>query len=184
MNVLNSACIIEKDSNNDVMITWVYPTLEPAHKDVALQRCSLQNSALETDKNFIFSRYEDLYLYTFTQSQLPLEVGRAFVQGVAISIYSKEFLPEKYNELLQLMTKAYLSSNFDATKVQEVYLTAFCSGKVGSFSTSNYDARKAKIGNVSLVVNMFKEEVVKIWSAMLLKKRVLVYSEDATELNT
>jgi hypothetical protein len=182
MNTLDSALIIEKDSNNDVMITWGYPILDATHKDVALQRCPLQNVALTTEKNFIFSKYEDLYLYTFTQ-QVP-QSGKIYVQAISVSVFAKEYFPEKYSELLQIMAKTYISNNFDATKVQEVYLAAFCYGKVGSFASGNFDARKAKIGNVALVIDLFKEEVVKIWTALLLKKRILVYSEDVTELNT
>ncbi|KAL0487007.1 FAM45 DENN domain-containing protein [Acrasis kona] len=187
MNSLESVLVIEKDTNGDVDVVWAHPTVEDDQKDVVLQRFPLVNEALLESigqgTNFLFSKYKDSYVYTFVQRNVVTNrVENVKVTDVGICVLSKEFFPEKHFDLLKVLTEIFISSNLDASKVQEAYLEVFCLGTVGSFNADSYDARKAKIGDLASIVDAFKEETVKIWTALLLKKRVLVYSDDVEEL--
>jgi len=55
---------------------------------------------------------------------------------------------------------------------------AFNGGQLGTFSAADYDQRKSYlVTSLKDIVRLFGEEIVLVWSALMMKKRIVLYSE-------
>jgi len=78
-----------------------------------------------------------------------------------------------------------LSENeYSPLSLLEAYLRLFSKGTFkDQITTETFaDAREAKVGNLQLLLKTFGEEGVRIWTALMLKKRIVVYHENMNEL--
>jgi hypothetical protein len=58
----------------------------------------------------------------------------------------------------------------------------FSTGSFKEFENKNFDPRLAKIGQINSIINLFPDECSLLWASVLLKKRIIVYSENIHEL--
>ena len=85
------------------------------------------------------------------------------------------------------MSEVYLTTG-SPVRVLECYLSVFAKGKVesqkfGSFIASDYDQRKSYlVSPIKEVIKMFGLHVILIWSALMMKKRIVIYSESLDSL--
>ncbi len=103
---------------------------------------------------------------------------------MAIFVGSGVFHCEKYLSLCSVMHRLYCETG-SPVRVLEVYLAVLTTGnyKPGGFEGAGFDQRKSLLGGdlVSLVQTIGAEVVV-LWSAVMTKKRVGVYSADLGRL--
>jgi len=188
--------IIELDINGEVLQTYRYPIIDDTLNQVIHSRCPLQNNKqLLSEKDevanvedehgnvshFMYSKFQDVNLYTCTQVlKQPLNQVTSF----SICLCSKDYFPQMYQQCVQLLAKVYYESSFDPIQLLQVYISVFGSGKYkNDFVSTQFDKRKSKIGQVQLLADLFQEEdFCRIWTAVLLRKRVLIYSEKISEL--
>jgi len=173
---LESVVLLEKDKNGDVLFAWSYPGVSGATATVLQQRSTLHNDLIFP---FVWSRWEGVWVNAYSQ---PVTDTTSRVVAFSVVLLSKEFNPEKFEALCKLLATAYASSG-TPIKVLEYYLSVFVRNKVsgpfGSFADAEYDARKALlVTSIKDIVNMFGLEVIIVWNAMLMKKRIVVYSEN------
>jgi hypothetical protein len=176
-----AVALFEKDVNADV-ISWSFPNLEKEHQEVIKARSGICDDVPVT-RTFRFSRFANVWHYILN---MPLgESGRTKVSAVTMVVLAKAYNPEKYEALLELFVKMYTASN-SPLPVMQAYLSVFSSGKVatkvGEFDDSQFNSRRALISPVKSLIDIFGVEVVVIWVAMLLKKRVFVYCENLDQL--
>lgn len=177
---LISVSIIEKDSNNDVLWTWTYPTISSKLQELIIGKCGFENGAIhEHSLSFYYCHHEQYWFYlrlTDVQELARLPKVKQFI----LVLQTRDFNPEKYESLSQLLSKAY-SSVGNPIKVLQVYLSVFLKGMCsveenGIFSIKQFD----KIAAYSCVpakdiVKTFGLESILIYTALLLKKRIIVY---------
>jgi Stabilization of polarity axis len=87
--------------------------------------------------------------------------------------------------LLTVLSKAYTES-VQPTEVLKLYLQVFTTGATstshGAFNESKFDDRRAFLSPIKPLFEMFGMDAIVFWTAVLLKKRVVVYSSNLAEL--
>lgn len=180
--VTDSLCIIEKDTNNDILVSWEYPAFEDDVTAVLKARSLL---ALETiPLQFTYSKYKNFWIYIYTQE---VEKESAPTNLKRVSVYSlcllrNSFNPEKYLALATVLANIY-SATGEPAKLLQCHLDVFTKGqfdggKIGKFLDSEYDNRRAYlVSPLKDIVRLFGEESVLLWVAMMTKKRIVVYAD-------
>ena len=105
------------------------------------------------------------------------------ISSFCIALESKQFDPEKHAAICQELSKSYAHGG-TPLKVLEGFLSVLTLSSFGEFAESRYDAVDAKKSSAPIgwLIELFGVEVVLIWTAMLLKKRVVVYSNKLPEV--
>jgi len=184
MDVAQAVCIIEKDTNADVFLTWMYPNVDEDFERVLIKRSLLSEETIEVQ--FIFSKYKNEWHYLYTilnenQQKLPRVVA------FSICIISKVFCPEKYLVLGKLFAHLYTSSG-SPLSILDAYLGVVMDGKyegegIGLYEDQKFDARKSLlVTSIKDLVKTFGLEVILIWTALMMKKRIIIYSEKLSVL--
>jgi len=181
---LEGVAILEKDKAGDVLVTWSYPGLDKDLADVVVERSHLRSES-GPPLPFIWSKYKTVWLHVHTTSN---PTGHTFgalpqVAAVALVLVTKTFNPEKWAALSGLLASVYTASG-SPVKVLECYLSVFTKGKVdaaayGTFVDSDHDVRRAYlVTSVKDITNLFGIETIILWSAILMKKRIVVYCDN------
>lgn len=76
----------------------------------------------------------------------------------------------------------YLESNGTPTSLLAHYLALATTNQCLSFNDRDYDDRRAMIASVKKLIDVFQLEVILIWIAVLMKKRIFVYHPNISEL--
>jgi len=189
MKALVAIGIFEKDGNGDVLPVWCYPELGSDLEKVSIFRSGLQESTVPLQ--YSFSKFRNEWLYNFIQLNGNVTVAEEQelrsalspkVQAFAVLVVANDYNPEKYFELGKLMAAIYLATG-SPVKLLEVFLSVFAkgsfnAGKLGSFSASQHDPRSSLIATpLKDAVRLFGEEVILVWAALVMKKRVVVFSQ-------
>ena len=107
------------------------------------------------------------------------------ITAVCIVVIANVFNPAKFLNMLKLFMDLY-SQDCSPIPVLQSYLSIFTSKEsrtsLGEFKLSDYNDKKALISSVTSLVKLFQLEVIAIWVAMLLKKRIFVYGSNVREL--
>lgn len=99
--------------------------------------------------------------------------------GLAVLVTSKDFNPELYLGLAELLSLQYKASG-DATQLVQTYLSLFVKGIAPhpsgrKFQLADYPARSAFLqGSLKELASVFGIEVVVLYTAMILKRRVAI----------
>ncbi|EGG14915.1 FAM45 family protein [Cavenderia fasciculata] len=190
----DSICIFEKDTNNDVLMTWCFPTIEDSIRNVVLNRSGLKNDSVNAQFNF--SKYKNSWIYLYTIS-IPAQKDKdesivipdtlKKVVLFTICIIRNVYNPEKYGTLAQIMSNIYLKTG-DPSKLLECHLRAvnrgqFDVGALGKFVDADYDIRRSYLAtSIKDIIKLFDEQSILIWNAMMLKKRIVIYSDKISPL--
>ncbi|KNC53813.1 uncharacterized protein AMSG_12271 [Thecamonas trahens ATCC 50062] len=221
---LTGVAILEKDSNYDVLWTWMYPGLPDKFKTVLRSRSQLTE---RTPPKFELSSLDSVYCYSTTRSGDEITVAAPAreavaartaareagddefelddelqavlddenrvsaldkVTGFSVVILATEFFPEKYEALGAVLANVYAATGL-TSNVLQAYFKALLKAKVdagplGAYIAADIDIRNSWLSaSIKDVIITFGADVVLVWGAMLLNKRILVYSDtrDALE---
>jgi hypothetical protein len=162
---LLSVCLLERD-----IVSWVYPEQSNDLRDLVLAL----HGAVGKSEPFFVGKLADAWFY----------VRRS--DGFALAIASSDFNPAKYDALLALQCRRYAASNDVVGAVLQPFLQVFLSASVGDeWRESSFDYREALLaGSLRRLVDRFgADDVVRLWAAMLCKRRILVVGTgDCAEL--
>jgi len=180
MKHLISVAIIEKDVNEDILPTWEYPELDVELEEILLARSNLHQETIPI--RFSFSRYKNEWIYVYVNIRNPNSKTLQDILAFSLCVISTDFNPEKYIALCKIMSDLYVSTG-DPLKVLECWLRVFArgsysGGEIGDFSASDYDERNAYLAtSIKDVIRMFRQEIIFVWAALMMKKRIVVYSD-------
>ncbi|XP_065071950.1 DENN domain-containing protein 10-like isoform X1 [Rhopilema esculentum] len=171
--------ILEKDNNGDLLWTWTYPSIEKELKELLMKKCPLACGIDGTP--FVYGQFNKSWYHFITvkiseNSKLPM------VTAISLVIISKNFNPELCNAVGTVFLKSYLKSG-TPTSTLTGFLTLYTKGFVEDDSTGaivtskDFDPRNALL-KICLkeVIQLFGVEAILIYAALLLKKRVVVFS--------
>eukprot|EP01126_Amoeba_proteus_P042165 TRINITY_DN457_c0_g1_i11.p1 TRINITY_DN457_c0_g1~~TRINITY_DN457_c0_g1_i11.p1 ORF type:complete len:282 (+),score=60.68 TRINITY_DN457_c0_g1_i11:349-1194(+) len=105
----------------------------------------------------------------------------------SICLYTNTFNPEKYLHLCRFLATLY-KTHKTPTKLMQCFLHVFTNGSYrcteGSFNSLDYDGKRDHflLSPLLNVVRLFEESTWMLWSALLMKKRVVVYSSELSTL--
>ncbi|KAM9325298.1 DENN domain-containing protein 10 [Gastrophryne carolinensis] len=175
---MESAALIERDTNGDTLWVWCYPSVTAELRKLLLRKCRLQEEERPL-YSFLYGQHKHIWFYI-----LPAAVdGCSSLREVThfcVVLTAKDFNPEKYAALSRLLSRIYLK-NGSPVAMMESYIAALTKGACpnvdnGSFLCRDYDQRKAYLsGSVKDVVLQFGMETVILYTALMLKKRIVIY---------
>jgi hypothetical protein len=176
MNVgfgLLACCVLEKNSNDDVLITWAYPAVETQLGQVLITRSGLLESASSTSAAnpgaaHSFSRFKNFWLYQFG---FKLDG----VKAASFALVSESFDPEQYLSVARQLASRYANTGPVGTVTS--YLSLFTRGSDDSLNLDNDHRKALLVGTLGELCNALGDEIVLVWSALLLKKRVFIYCD-------
>lgn len=170
--------LIEKDVNADTLWVWCYPSISADLREVLMRKCclALENQLLHT---FLFGQYFRTWYYiSSVEVQEPTALKK--VTHLSVAITAKDFNPEKYAAFGRVLCRMYMKHG-SPVKMMEGYIAVLTKGicqsdENGSFLIKDYDVRKAYLaGSLKDVVFQFGMETIILYTALMLKKRVVVY---------
>jgi hypothetical protein len=177
---------LEKDTNGDIMLTWNYITFPggPEYDDVIKSRSLINGARTQS-----FSKFRDKWIYMITKEGL---VTNPRIDFFTISLFSTEFNPEKYFVLCELFVKIYHSTNSPVLLLNsflDVMITTNHESKdksgniLGSFTGADFNNNTHLLASPLLdVVKTFEANSLTIWIALLMKKRIVIYSDSLPNL--
>uniref|UniRef100_A0A1A7XZK1 Family with sequence similarity 45, member A n=1 Tax=Iconisemion striatum TaxID=60296 RepID=A0A1A7XZK1_9TELE len=173
-----SVGLIEKDVNKDALWVWCYPSVSPELRQVLLSKSCLTQDGCDFH-TFVFGQFRRSWYYiTTVEVQEPTALTK--VTDFSVALTAKDFNPEKYAALNKVLCRMYLKHG-SPVKMMEAYITVLTKGicqsdENGSFLIKDYDVRKAYLaGSVKDVVSQFGVETIILYTALMLKRRIVVY---------
>jgi len=177
-----SVALIEHDVNGDDLCVWSYPSVSATLQAVCVQRCGSEGQQTP----FIYFKLKNEWIYALTMPTLKDVLPD--VENASVCIICRSFNPEKYYALSQILFEQY-SGTGDPTKLLEGFLSVHTTGNfsnlAGTFDMTSYKDTDAytRISMLSELNTMLGVEMVLLWNAVLLKKRILIISsEDSGKL--
>ncbi|XP_027030671.1 DENN domain-containing protein 10 [Tachysurus fulvidraco] len=170
--------LIEKDVNADTLWVWCFPAVSTELREVLMRKSCLCRDSPELHA-FVFGQYNrNWYYLTTTEVQEPTALSK--VTHFSIVITAKDFNPEKYAAFSRVLCRMYMKHG-SPVKMMEGYIAVLTKGicqsdENGSFLIKDYDVRKAYLaGSVKDVVSQFGMETIILYTALMLKKRIVIY---------
>lgn len=192
---LLAVAVIELDTSGDAMVTWSYPGLDDGLDTVLLERSQLPSLSSQPDKEllpFTFSRFGSNWIYIHSRQHeipqpemgeggiplpLPEDVVLPRVKVFSICLVCKEFNPEKYAAFSKLLANVYEKTGTPLNVLQG-FLKVLTTGSVGEYNPDDYPARDAFLAtSLKDIIRIFGLEIILLWTALMMKKRVVVYCD-------
>ncbi|CAI9620842.1 unnamed protein product [Staurois parvus] len=176
---LSSVALIERDQNGDTLWVWCYPFVTVEMRQLLLRKCRLQEEERPL-YTFLYGQHRRIWFYI---TPTRVDGGGSALDKVThfcVVLTAKDFNPEKYAAFGQILSRIYETHGSPVPMV-ETYISVFTKGTCqskdnGTFLCRDYDQRKAFMsGSVKDVVLQFGMESVILYTALMLKKRIVVY---------
>lgn len=170
--------LLERDTHGDVLWSWVYPTMPLRLRSVIERRIGISWDSQAAVVAFFSGQFQKQWHYCYTEDICLDKLPR--VTRMSLILLTSDFNPEKYHMLSQVLMKVYKRS-CSPSVLLENYLLVFTKGvcstdENGTFRVQDHDIHGLLLySKVKDIVQMFGLETILIYTAILLKKRVVVY---------
>ncbi|KAM5131893.1 DENN domain-containing protein 10 [Mantella aurantiaca] len=175
---LSSVAVIERDRNGDTLWVWCFPSITAELRQLLLRKCRLQEEERPL-YNFLYGQHRRTWYY-ITPTRVQAGSALDKVTHFCLVVTGKDYNPEKYAAFGRILSRVY-ERRGSPVPVVETFISVFTKGICqsednGSFLSRDYDQRKAFMsGSVKDVVLQFGMESVILYTALMLKKRIVVY---------
>ncbi|XP_014281545.1 DENN domain-containing protein 10 [Halyomorpha halys] len=179
MSHLLACSILERSKFGEPIWTWAYPSLTESQKSYIVKK-----TPIEDQKTFFYGKVKNIWFYV---SDLMDGEPEKFpdVQNFSIILWARDFNPDKYQKLGHVLGQVY-GKTADPTQVLQHFISVMT---IGICSIDGNDSPmefgmvgKYKKTDLKELIKHFGLEAIVIYSAMLLKKRVIVYHHGLIQL--
>ncbi len=134
------------------------------------------------NSRYRYYHYQNVWIYISTSEPLINNLVLIDVKQFSIAIIAKDFNPEKYETLINIFSKTYLKTG-DISKLLSYYLSVLINGSFISeennlkFNCEDYDKLEIMASKLPIksIIKMFGLDIILIYTALILKKRIAVY---------
>jgi len=170
----------------DILWAWTYPGIDEKERSVYLRKASIlfQNRT----RHFYYFRFSNLWVYIyFSEVYSPEELLQA--KEVALILSSKDFNPSRYQTLGAFLIKSYNNSR-SPIEVLGLFLSVLTKGECitsenGAYYLDEFVSPSPRDNSqIRNIIGRFGLETILIYTALLLKRRIVLYHHDAEELVT
>ncbi|KAM4636128.1 DENN domain-containing protein 10 [Discoglossus pictus] len=176
--LLLSVGLIEKDTNEDTLWVWCYPTITEELRELLLRKCCLREEK-QPLRTFLYGQYKRTWFYI---TSMQVEGGSVLekITHFCVVLTAKDFNPEKYAAFSRILCRIYLKQG-SPVPMMESYVSVLTKGACrseenGMFLCRDYDQRKAFLSSsIKDVISQFGMETIILYTALMLKKRIVVY---------
>ncbi|CAG2109975.1 unnamed protein product [Medioppia subpectinata] len=193
---LQSIHVFENQLQNSLSMKWTFPSIghtlrSYVEKQLNDDHLSDTHSGVGTEHRFHYHHFDNVWIYRHS-SEAPLQTGPAVspAKQFSIVIAAKDFNPEKYEMLTKIFVKIYVKTG-EIQRLLAYYLTLLIHGSFTvsedqmnnckRFNLDDYESvapavvhNRSPIG-IKSVIKMFGLDVILIYTALILKRRVVVY---------
>lgn len=178
---LKAIGLIEKDTNNDVLWTWSYPCFTSEERSLLLPKCDLENDSLSSEQPvwFRYCHHHKDWFYMY-QTEVFDSDNLSRVRLFVLVLHTRDFNPDKYETLARILSKVYCKTG-DPTALLRLFLSVSVKGSCtteenGTFLLKDFERRRSFTQvPIKDIIKMFGLETIIIYTAVMLKKRVIVY---------
>ncbi|XP_057306668.1 DENN domain-containing protein 10-like [Hydractinia symbiolongicarpus] len=174
---LSSVLVFENDIDNELMCVWVYPKIENEFKKLLTEKCELLASEHQ-DTTFCYGQNNNSWYY-IKRSNIKDAGVNDKVKDVYMIITAQNFNPELY----QAMGDVFMTSYFiNTSNVLTQYLSMYTNGysmkdDATKLSHTDFNKKKAYLQVcMKELIMLFGVESILMYTGLLLKKRIVVYS--------
>ena len=191
--------IIERDTTGDVQLVWAYPSFPADLSQRAIAHSGLlQHGASPSPVDgappsppallrFRYNNFANEWAH-FWAGAVPEDAHPALVRGVScfsLVLVTRQFNPEKYAAVSEALWRAY-AAQASTPAVLQLFLGVFRANRAehadGTVAFSDdeqrFDPRRALlVASAKDIARSLGEGSVTLWTALLLKRRVAVFSE-------
>jgi len=134
------------------------------------------------NSRYRYYHYQTVWIYIYTSETITNNSILNDVKQFSIAVISKDFNPEKYETLIKIFSQTYYKTA-DISKLLSYYLSVLINGSFVSeetnskFNYEDYDQMKimASKSPIKTIIKMFGLDIILIYTALILKKRIAVY---------
>lgn len=165
--------IIENDGMFEPLVVWEYPDISLDYEYIYKNYSKIRNV------DSIYLKFKDRWVYALNLKPINNISSKLFIS-------CRAFHPEKFLALLSMFSSQYNHSR-NPTNILECYLSLCANGTFSNgIKSINLGAYSNDIGSkvVDALDNVIKdlisnlgEDVVVLWNAVILKKRIIVYAK-------
>lgn len=172
MSHLVSCSILERSKFGDCIWAWAYPSITEVQKDYILKK-----SPIEELKTFFYGKIKNLWFYV---SDLLEGDPQKFpdVPNFSMILWARDFNPDKYQQLGRVLGEVY-GKSADPTQVLRHFISVMtigiCNINENSSPMEFGMVGKHKKTDIKQLIKLFGLEAIIIYSAILLKKRIIIY---------
>ncbi|KAG7279812.1 hypothetical protein CRUP_013722 [Coryphaenoides rupestris] len=149
-----SVGLIEKDVNGDTLWVWCYPSVTAEVRRVLLTKCCLTREGRDLHP-FVFGQFRRTWYY-ITTVEIQEHTALKKVTHFSLVVTTKDFNPEKYAAFSRVLCRMYIKHG-SPVKMMESYIAVLTKGICQN------------------VVAQFGMETIILYTALMLKKRIVVH---------
>ena len=184
--------------SNFELCVWTYPDFRQDYITTCINtaRCLSLNHSFGS---VLFFKIQSDWIYLIVLPNLMMkDISKSESNYHMLCIAVKYFHPQKYTSLLKVLFGQYIL-NHDPTKLLAAYLSIHATGKFSNTSdfifsdqTDNHTFHEFQLNvfnnndlispsivyaTIEDIAMKFGEDIIVIWNAIVLKKRIIVYSD-------
>lgn len=169
--VLGGFVILTRSPHKHLQVAWVHPQPPDSLLSVLLTRARFSEP--------LFGRLGSTWHYSFPHANTESGVCHL------VAVWGSTFFPEKLLTLAKTLCDVYTQSGGSTVAVQQAWIGAFTEGRVGDgwALEGKFDPSKNfRAAGARQLVGGLGVDVVLVWAALMLRKRVAVVGGSAGEV--
>lgn len=181
-----SLFLSERDRFGELEAVWSFPSTTTAQQQLLLEHCehrSQSGSLAEDGDSFVVKVGANEWYYSLRLPVRRLEQNIDCLECCLSLITTSSYNRVKYENVLKLLLELYMESG-NPTKMVEAVMNFQAKGSFQSLNLKSFEFIPTSVGSMLEVVKDYGMDMIVLYNAILLKKRVLVIGDEQRQVMT